>query len=134
VDLWDRIRKWLPQRPEFTDPPAPVPAASAAGEPAWVVLQDGLNSQAVEEFEASLQRLLQEGKVNLVVDLAAVSHISSKAWGVMVACLQQARQLNGDLRIANMQDHIKRLFTLSGLSNIFNLYNDSVEEPFDQNF
>lgn len=100
-------------------------------EPVVIVLPARLESKDVEALERDLRGRLEDGQVQVLVDMGAVDHASSRLWGALVASLQQARNQGGDIRLTNLRPHVKKLFVMSGLSNIFTLHGESIEEFLD---
>jgi anti-sigma B factor antagonist len=113
-------------------PPPPEDAArgpfSVSGEPggqgqATFLRVDGvLDSATADEFEQKLQRYIDAGEVNLVVDFSGVPYVSSRGWGILISVLQNVRKQGGDIRIAGMCANVLKLFYQTGLSSIFEVF------------
>ena len=56
-----------------------------------------------------VEELVRSGRVQLVLDLAAVEYIDSAGLGEIVRAYRVVRAAGGTLRIANMASHISRV-------------------------
>jgi len=65
---------------------------------------------------------LAQGKNQLItVNLKDVSYLDSTGLGVFVGLFKQLKNNDGDLRLIELSDRLKRLFEITGLSNIMNI-------------
>ena len=68
-----------------------------------------------------LARIVDTGKVNLMIDLDGVGAIESSGLAALIATLRRARWQGGDVRVQSTRPHIRRLMELTGLSRVFRL-------------
>jgi anti-sigma B factor antagonist len=71
--------------------------------------------------------LLNRGIVNLVVDLSSVEYLDSTGLGVLIGGLKRAREHAGDLRLICDNVRILRIFEITGLTKIFDIYRSESE-------
>ncbi|MEH7011258.1 anti-sigma factor antagonist [Neobacillus niacini] len=65
---------------------------------------------------------LTEGKNKVItVDLKGVSYMDSTGLGVFVGLFKQLNKNEGELKLVELSDRLKRLFELTGLSKIMNI-------------
>jgi anti-sigma B factor antagonist len=57
----------------------------------------------------------------IIVNLKNVSYLDSTGLGVFVSLFKQLKKNEGELKLTNLSDRLKRLFTITGLSNIMNI-------------
>ncbi len=106
---------------------------------------DGLNVSVVEvsghvdtstfpELQDHLQKLVDDGKVRIIVELGQLEYISSAGMGVLMGLLQETRNQGGDLKLANMSEKIRHLFDILGFSRLVRIYPDvhSAKQAFFQ--
>lgn len=74
-----------------------------------------------------LHQLREEGKMNVVVDLAKVGFMNSSGLGMLISGMTTMRNAGGDLRLANPADRIQSLLIVTRLITVFQHY-DSVDE------
>jgi anti-sigma B factor antagonist len=68
-----------------------------------------------------LEAHLAAGSATIVVDLTAVTFLDSTALGVLVSAFKRCRELGGDLRLAITEPRILKLFTITGLHDMFSI-------------
>ncbi|MDP8241235.1 MAG: STAS domain-containing protein [Candidatus Hatepunaea meridiana] len=91
---------------------------------------DANTSDAVEQF---LRVRISESKFQFVLDMANVPYISSAGLRVILAVVKELRRDNkGDLRIANLQKTVAKVFEISGLNNVLGIFKnpDSAIQSF----
>jgi anti-sigma B factor antagonist len=70
------------------------------------------------------QRVLDEldrGERKFLVDFGQTGYIDSSGLGVLVSLSKRIRELNGDLRLSNLNDDLKTLFELTKLDTLFQI-------------
>ncbi len=73
---------------------------------------------ALLAIENSLNRLIEDGKRKLALDLAGLNSIDSSGIGVLVSCSGQMERSGGQLRIAGAQGAVAKSFELVHMSRI----------------
>jgi anti-sigma B factor antagonist len=86
-----------------------------------------VDSSNASELGGELDKIVDEGKNNLVLDLSGVEYMSSAGLREMVRVLKRVKRSGGDLRIANPSDRVKEVLELAGLDTIFEIYPTQVE-------
>ncbi len=79
------------------------------------------------QLHDALQKLRDEGKKNIVVDLGKTKFMNSSGLGMMISALTTMRNAGGDLRLARPADKIKSLLVVTKLITVFKHF-DTVEE------
>jgi len=74
-----------------------------------------------------VQGLINEGKVNMVLDLERVNYIDSSGLGFFIGTLKKLRDKGGNLILINLNAYIYGIFKLIQLQHIIKTY-DSLEE------
>jgi anti-sigma B factor antagonist len=69
-----------------------------------------------------LTDLIESGEHTVVVDLSGVEFLDSTGLGTLVAGLQRANALGGQLPLVCAQDRILRLFRITGLDSVFTMH------------
>ncbi|MBN1680577.1 MAG: STAS domain-containing protein [Anaerolineae bacterium] len=86
-----------------------------------------VDSTNASELGETLNRVVENGRTNLVLDLYGVEYMSSAGLREMVRVLKRVKKSGGDLRIANPSERVKEVLELAGLDTIFNIYPTQVE-------
>lgn len=77
-----------------------------------------LDAHTAPEFEAALQRCLDEGTPRIIVDGSGLSYVSSAGLGVFMAVLDDARAADGDIVVAALPADVFETFELLGFPEV----------------
>jgi len=80
-----------------------------------------------QEFSDMLHKFLDEGKKNVVIDLAGVKFMNSSGLGMLISGFTTIKNGGGALKLANATEKINSLLVITKLITIFENF-DSVEE------
>ena len=90
-----------------------------------VVTVDGrIDSTNAGQLDNTLKQLLDDGQNNLVIKLSDVEYMSSAGLRAIVAALREAKKKRGDVRIAEPSERVTEVFSLAGLTALFETYDD----------
>lgn len=89
-------------------------------------IEGRLDASNVNIFRDNFKNLMTNHHYQFVVDLDGVSFLDSSGIGILVASLRSIRELNGDIKISNIKDHVRSIFELTRLHQIFEIF-DSTE-------
>ncbi len=79
------------------------------------------------EFSDTLQKLIAEGKKNIIIDLKETGFVNSSGLGMLIGGYTTVKNGGGDLKLANATEKIESLLVITKLTSIFTNYN-SVDE------
>ena len=79
------------------------------------------------QLKQQIINLLDSGVQHIVVNLDAVEYLDSTALGVLIGGLKRLRERNGSLDLICPNPRIKRIFEITGLDKIFDIYSTEVE-------
>ena len=80
-----------------------------------------------QEFSDALHKLLDEGKKNVVIDLAETKFMNSSGLGMLISGYTTMKNGGGSLKLANATEKIESLLVITKLITIFEHY-PSVDE------
>jgi len=80
-----------------------------------------------KEFNELLHKLIDDGKKNVVVDLAEVKFMNSSGLGMLISGLTTMKKENGHLKLARVTEKIESLLIITKLITIFEFF-ESVED------
>ncbi|OGU28246.1 MAG: anti-anti-sigma factor [Ignavibacteria bacterium GWA2_35_9] len=80
-----------------------------------------------KEFNDLLHKLVDGGKLNVIVDLSDVKFMNSSGLGMLIGGLTTMKKANGSLKLARVSEKIESLLIITKLITIFESY-ESVEE------
>lgn len=79
---------------------------------------DALSASTLQE---RLEMHLAAGRRHLVIDLSGVGFMDSTGLGVLVGALRLARQGHGSLCIVGAGERVRRIMTITGLDEVFDI-------------
>ncbi len=95
-----------------------------------LVLRGEVDLSNSERLKDALYDCLEGAPGNLVVDLNGLDFMDTTGLGALVAGLKRARQGGGDLSLVCGRGHLRKIFSLTGLDNVFSIY-DNLQRCLD---
>ena len=92
-----------------------------------ISLHGRLDAYSSNEVERTINTLIDEGCVRIVVNLEGVEYISSSGLRVMLASLKRLKKLNGDLKLACLKPYVKEVFDIAGFTQLFEICDREAE-------
>jgi len=80
-----------------------------------------------ELMQLFMERMRHDGATQFVLDLGAVSYLSSACLGEMVAFLQDLEHVRGRIALANCRNDVAFLFKVTRLDHVFPMFDDVLE-------
>jgi anti-sigma B factor antagonist len=75
-------------------------------------------------FKKTVTRLLEEGRVHLLVDLTGVGFLDSSGLGALVRALTQSQKEGGQTKLLGANEQIRKLLQMTKLDSVFELHED----------
>lgn len=69
-----------------------------------------------------VDRLVAEGRVNLVIDMNDVTRMDSAGIGMLVGKFMSVKRRNGNMRLLHLTDKTERLMHVTRLETVFDIY------------
>ncbi len=88
------------------------------------VTGDLVIGDAETNFKKTVTRLLEEGRVNLLVDLSAVGFLDSSGLGALVRALTNSQKEGGQTKLLNAGPQIRKLLQMTKLDSVFEIHED----------
>jgi len=85
---------------------------------------DGLTSP---DLESTLSSVIKEGPPRLILDMRAVTYISSAGLRCILATAKRAKAANGGLAVFGLQPAVQEVFEVSGFQNVLPVVSDENE-------
>ncbi len=89
-----------------------------------VNIQGYLDAHTAPEFEDALQKLVNEQRYNVVVNLNGLQYISSAGLGVFMGVIEDIRENQGDLKICCAAPKVYKVFDLLGFPSLYEFFSD----------
>lgn len=81
-------------------------------------------------MNASVARLVDQGLVHLLIDLAGVTAMDSSGVDTLVRAWRLTHQRGGAMKLVNVPPRVKTLLELTGLSDVWEIHVDPQEAIF----
>jgi len=75
-------------------------------------------------FKRTVTRLLEEGRVHLLVDLARVGFLDSSGLGALVRALTISQKEGGQTKLLNAGPQVRKLLEMTKLDSVFEIHDD----------
>ena len=75
-------------------------------------------------FKKTITRLLEEGHVNLLVDLSGVGFLDSSGLGALVRALTLAQKEGGSAKLLHAGPQVRKLLQMTKLDSVFEIHED----------
>jgi len=93
-----------------------------------VVRVDGvIDTMTSSELEKVMNKLIEQTRFNIIIDLGGVDYISSAGWGIFISNIREIRQNNGDLKLARMIPNVYEIYELLEFDSILKAF-ENVEK------
>jgi anti-anti-sigma factor len=79
------------------------------------------------EIEEEINKLIEQGRINLIINLQNVEYLSSSGLRIFIATARQLKAKNGKLKLVKMPESVKKVFMVVELLDMFEIY-DTDEE------
>lgn len=86
-----------------------------------------VDSMNADQLGTALSAQIDDGKTNLVLDLAKVEYMSSAGLRELVAALKKVKRAEGDMRIAQPSIRVREVLEMAGLDTIFLIFDSQVD-------
>ncbi|HEX6713816.1 MAG TPA: STAS domain-containing protein [Thermoleophilaceae bacterium] len=74
------------------------------------------------ELKVAVTQVIDDGAQRVIVDLTETTFMDSTGLGVLVGAKKRLRALDGSIAIVSPDAGIRRLFEISGLTHLFEIY------------
>jgi len=85
-------------------------------------LEGEVDVYTAPQLKQQIINLLDDGVRRIIVNLSAVDYLDSTALGVLIGGLKRLRERDGNLDLICPNPRIKRIFQITGLDKIFDIY------------
>lgn len=89
--------------------------------------EERLDAHNSADLKVEIQRLFENGNLNLLIDMKNVRFIDSSGLGALVSGFKNATSNQGTLKLSSLQPQVKSMFELTRLHRVFEIF-PSAEE------
>jgi anti-sigma B factor antagonist len=95
-----------------------------------MILKGEVDVYTSPQLKQELVDAVEDGCVNLLIDLEQVGFIDSSGLGVLVSGLRRVKERSGTLRLVCTKENILKIFRITGLEKVFPVFS-TMEEASD---
>jgi anti-anti-sigma factor len=98
----------------------------------WLIIyvKGRIDAVTAPEFESKLTNWINEGEINLIVDVGGLEYISSAGLRSILGTAKRLKSKSGNFVVSSLRDMVKEAFDISGFSTIIPI-SDTVESVLD---
>jgi len=85
-------------------------------------LKGRMDATTSPEAETHINRLIDAGDHQLVVDLSGLEYISSAGLRVLLAGLKRLKQCGGTMKLSALGPEIRKVFDIAGFNRLFAIH------------
>ena len=75
-------------------------------------------------FKKTVTRLIEEGKIYLLVDLKEVRFLDSSGLGALVRAMTNSQKEGGDTKLLHAGPQVRKLLEMTKLDSVFEIHDD----------
>ena len=81
-----------------------------------------LDALVAPKLKERITKLVEGDSTKFIIDFEEVTHINSLAMGILRGKLKVVKEMGGDIKLIKLNEHIKTIFEMIGLDEIFDIY------------
>lgn len=81
-----------------------------------------LDALVAPQLKERITKLVDSDYIKFIIDFDEVTHINSLAMGILRGKLKVVKDMDGDIKLVKLNEHIKSIFEMIGLDEIFEIY------------
>jgi anti-sigma B factor antagonist len=98
--------------------------------PGGVVLSiqgDLVGGPHAEDFYATIRRLIEEGRKDVLIDLGQAKHANSSGLGILIRGYVSLKNAGGSLRVFNLSKNVDHMFKVTRFNSIIEAFGSEEE-------
>ncbi|MCC6260414.1 MAG: STAS domain-containing protein [Anaerolineales bacterium] len=93
-----------------------------------VAVKGRVDSATAPEFAKALEKLNENGRFKIAVEMSGLEYMSSAGFRALLACQRNCKKYNrGELVLVQVPDRIREALELAGFTELFKTFDNSVE-------
>lgn len=81
-----------------------------------------INAHTSKDFEAALQKLIDENQNNIIINCRGLSYIASAGLGVIMGFVDTIRENGGDIRMCSVNETVLNIFDILGFTHLYSIF------------
>jgi anti-anti-sigma factor len=122
-----RVQGFEPDHGDQQDVPDRNPFLTGRDEVMVRRLPEKLNSDEGQAFFSQIQKLLDGNQPRFVFDFAQVSELDTAGIHLLLQCLEEVMQFNGDVKLAAVPPGPATILELTGVDRLFEIFDGTAD-------
>lgn len=85
-------------------------------------LEGELDAHTASKLEQTLQKLIGQDNIYIIVNFNRLDYIASAGLGVFMAYIEDVRERGGDIKLTDMNDKVYNVFDLLGFPSLYDIF------------
>lgn len=81
-----------------------------------------INAHTVRQFEQELERAVESGRNQIVINGSGLSYIASAGLGAIMGHIEDVRSKGGDIRLADLNETVLNIFEVLGFNHLCRVF------------
>lgn len=81
-----------------------------------------MGGEETDELDKGIEKLLEDGNRNLILNLSETQHLNSTALGALIRARDGYVRRGGQMKLAALDKRIENIFVVTKLSMVFDVY------------
>ncbi|MGL5050493.1 MAG: STAS domain-containing protein [Fusobacteriaceae bacterium] len=86
-----------------------------------------LDALVAPKLKDKITKLVEGDTTKFIINFEELVHINSLAMGILRGKLRSVKEVGGDIKLIKLNEHIKTIFEMIGLDEIFEIYESEDE-------
>ena len=101
--------------------------ASQKDEAKVLYINGFINAHTVQDFEKSIQTVLEEKNYRILINCKDLEYINSSGLGVLMGVIEEIQDNDGFLYLSDMNETVFNIFDTLGFTHLFKVFDAEVE-------
>jgi len=97
------------------------------GEIVVIEVAGELDALVAPKLKEKISKEMENGETKFIINFKELVHINSLAMGILRGKLKSTKEIGGDIKLSNLNEHIKSIFEMIGLDEIFEIFENEKE-------
>lgn len=84
-------------------------------------------TDGTDQLFDAVQRFVEEGEVDFLIDLRSVTYISSTGVGSLIKCYRSVLKMKGHVKLLSPSQSVRNILAISKLDGVFEIFSDEGE-------
>ena len=84
-------------------------------------------ADGADQLFDTIQRFVEEGEVDFLIDLRSVTYISSTGVGSLIKCYRSVLKMKGHVKLLSPSQSVRNILAISKLDGVFEIFSGESE-------